>query len=92
MTKESMLSVAWNTTVQYMRGSSIAGLSHAANSRSVARAVYWLVIFAFGLGFTIQSLHALVRDFLGHPVVISSYLTTKHNIPYPAVTICNMNR
>ena len=39
--KMAVFSIAWGTTVKYMRGSSIAGLSHAANSRSVVRALYW---------------------------------------------------
>ncbi len=37
----ALLSIVWSTTVRYLRGSSIAGLSHAAKARSMARAAYW---------------------------------------------------
>ncbi len=33
--------IIWSTTVQYLRGSSIAGLSHAANAKSFIRIAYW---------------------------------------------------
>ena len=37
----SATSIMWGTTVRYMRESSIAGLSHAAKSKSFARTAYW---------------------------------------------------
>ncbi len=37
----SATSIVWGTTVRYMRESSIAGLSHAAKSKSFARTAYW---------------------------------------------------
>ncbi len=87
-----VLSIVWWTTVKYMKGSSIAGLSHAANSRSPTRAFYWLLIFVAGLALTVRSLYVLIDDFLEYPVITSSHLTTKPAVSFPAVTICNINR
>lgn len=86
------MGVAWTTSVRYMRRSSISGLSHAAKSRSTNRAAYWLAIFAVGMVFTAQSIHTLVSDFYEHPVVVSTYVTTRPNVTFPAITVCNLNR
>ncbi len=85
-------SIAWRTSVDYMKRSSIAGLSHAANSRSYVRSLYWLLVFVVGLALTVRSLANLVEEFLDYPVVTSSHLTTKPSVAFPAVTICNINR
>ncbi len=36
-----ILMIAWRTTVNYMKGSSVAGLCHAANAPSLGRIDYW---------------------------------------------------
>ncbi len=82
----------WQTTVRYMKGSSIAGLCHAANARSYIRGTYWLVIFVVGLVLTARSLVVLVDEFLQHPVVTSSELITREKVAFPAITMCNINR
>ncbi len=38
------LFVVWRTTVDYMKGSSIAGLTHAANAPTYLRSAYWCVL------------------------------------------------
>ena len=87
-----LLSVVWGTTVRYMKGSAIAGLSHAANSRSYTRAAYWLVIFVVMLAFTVRSLVVLLDEFFRHPVLTTSELVTRGEVPFPAITMCNNNR
>ena len=88
----SASSIAWRTTVRYMRGSFISGLSHAAKSRSHARALYWLVVFLAGLALTLRVLAVLINEFLDYPVVTSSEIATQSSVAFPAITICNLNR
>ncbi len=70
----------------------MAGLSHAAKAPSRARSLYWLALFLAGLVFTIRGMAALVQEFQGYPVVTSSKLTTRSSVPFPAITLCNLNR
>ena len=70
----------------------MAGLSHAAKAPSRARSLYWLALFLAGLVFTIRGMVALVQEFQGYPVVTSSKLITRSSVPFPAITLCNLNR
>ncbi len=89
----ALTTIIWSTTVHYLREfSSIAGLSHAAKAPSFARSVYWLSIFFLGLAFTIKGLVDIIDEFDDYPVVVNSKLTTRNEVPYPAVTVCNLNR
>ena len=84
--------IIWKTTVNYLKGSSLSGVSHAANSRSLVQCSYWLVIFTAGLVMTVMSIKDLMDDYYSYPVVTSSDLKHETSIYFPAVTVCNLNR
>ncbi len=44
-----VLGVAASTSREYLRGSAVAGLSHAAKAKSAPRRVYWYTSFYFRL-------------------------------------------
>ncbi|XP_040583485.1 epithelial sodium channel subunit gamma-like [Lepeophtheirus salmonis] len=71
---------------------SIAGLNHAVNSSSHLRRFAWLSIFFILMVFTFQTFLDTVLDFTSYPVLTSVNVTRKFNLPFPAVTICNLNR
>ena len=56
------------------------------------RSTYWLLIFLGLLGLTLYSLVLLIVDIYKYPVLTSNYMERSQGIPFPAVTVCNLNR
>ncbi len=58
----SLVELIWRTSVDFIRDySSIAGLTHAANGKSIGRSIYWIALFTVGLAFTLDQLIDLVN-------------------------------
>ncbi len=51
-----------------------------------------LFMFLTGLVLTLRGLYFLLDEIGRHPVVTSSKLTTRPAVPFPAFTVCNINR
>lgn len=84
--------LVWRTSSDYIRESSIAGLSHAAKSRNFLQWAYWMVIFTVGFGLTVRSIIDIIADFYTHPVSTISDLRHENSVTFPAITVCNLNR
>ena len=103
------------TLSQFLKDTSIPGLSHAARARSwiryvvkdilhpqilapthflwfLLRALYWLAILVAGTVFTVRGLVIIINDFLTYPSVTTNTFNTPPSVPFPAVTVCNLNR
>ena len=80
--KKDLLEFAANTTCH--------GISGVAQSKSV----FWRVVWALALlgagGFLISQCYALFVKYKAYPV--NTKIEVKHNpLPFPSVTICNLN-
>ena len=85
-------SVIWNITLSYGRESSIAGFNNACKAKSKIRSILWIAIFAI-LGFlTISQFVNVILDYYQYPVITNIDLSHKSSVPFPAVTVCNLNR
>lgn len=85
-------SVIWNITLSYGRESSIAGFNNAFKAKSRIRSVLWITIFAvLGIMTIVQFVNVIV-DYYQYPVITMIDLSHKPSVPFPAVTVCNLNR
>jgi hypothetical protein len=75
-----------------LRESSVAGLSHAVRAKHGWARAYWLVVFVVGMYYTVSSVVSLMQDYLTYPVVTAIDVTIRPALPFPSVTICNLNR
>ena len=71
---------------------SIAGLSNAAQRKSLAKKVYWSVLFVLGVFFTFEGLIENVISYYEYEVTTSTDLTHMSSVEFPAVSICNLNK
>ena len=90
--RKDLKSVASVTISNYLRRSAISGVSHAANSESYFRGVYWLIIFLTLFSFTARNVYIIMNDYYDFPIFTVATIKRKEEIPFPAVTICNQNR
>ena len=51
-----------------------------------------MTLFLGGLFLTLRGLFAIVEEAYEFPIVTSTQLTTKTSVPFPAITVCNINR
>ena len=85
-------SVIWNITLSYGRESSIAGFNNAFKAKSRIRSFLWITIFAvLGIMTIVQFVNVIV-DYYQYPVITMIDLSHKPSVPFPAVTVCNLNR
>ena len=75
-----------------IKESAVAGVSHAAKSKTYTQCLYWTLLFVAGLAFTIPGLAGVVRDYYDYQVTTKVKVKTADNATFPAVTICGLNR
>ena len=52
----------------------------------------WITIFAIlGIVTIVQFINVII-DYNQHPVITNIDLSHKQSVPFPAVTVCNLNR
>ena len=56
------------------------------------RALYWLAILVVGTAVTLRGLVIIIEDYLSRPSVTTNSYITPPSVPFPAVTVCNLNR
>ena len=72
--KKNLKAVASATVSNYLRRSAISGVSHAANSESYFRGVYWLIIFLTLFSFTARNVYVIVKDYYDFSEIFLNYL------------------
>ncbi|XP_076348636.1 degenerin-like protein unc-105 isoform X2 [Tachypleus tridentatus] len=70
--------------------SSVPGLANIANTGGIRR-ILWLLAFLILSGFTCNDLYNLFSDYLTYPVTVNIKVADSRLLPFPAVTICNLN-
>ena len=53
--------------------------------------VVWTLVFLTLFGVAINSLREIISDFINRPVDVVTKLERRSDIPFPAVTLCNLN-
>lgn len=71
--------------------SSVPGLREICHSDSCLRKIIWFVAFVL-LGFlALADIHNLLSEFYSYPVTVNVRLRESRKLPFPAVTVCNLN-
>ncbi|XP_074032749.1 pickpocket protein 28 [Leptinotarsa decemlineata] len=80
---------------QYCDKTTLHGLRYVGDaSLSVGERIFWLVSFCFAIGFAAYYITNIYHKWNSSPVIISfnPFDADLTSIPFPAVTICNMNQ
>ena len=72
--------------------SAVAGVSHAAKSKTYTQCLYWSILFMAGLVATIPALVDVVNKYYTYPVTTKVTVKAMDNATFPAVTVCGLNR
>ncbi len=70
---------------------SIGGLSQNFASKGLAK-LYWLILFLIGFYFTVSGLVSVLVEYSQHEVLTEITIGHNYEVPFPSVTICNVNR
>lgn len=71
--------------------SSVPGLREICHSDSFLRKIVWFIVFTL-LGFlALRDIHQLLSEFYNYPVTVDVRLRESRKLPFPAVTVCNLN-
>ena len=69
----------------------IHGVGHCVCSKSRSRRYVWLLIFLCGVGAWTYNVYLNFSKLLEHGVATKGSLRYTSSLPFPAVTICNIN-
>ena len=72
--------------------SSLAGISQYRISDNKISKICWILLYWFGLIFTLLLVEQSFRRYLSHPYVTKVERKNNFSSPFPSVTICNPNR
>lgn len=75
---------------KYSKESGVPGLSTIFNAKGTRRGV-WAIVFLVFVGLTIRDLIDMIKDYRQYPVTVSVRVTDSRVLPFPAVTVCNLN-
>ena len=70
--------------------SGVPGLSHIFATKGVRKGV-WAFVFILFVSLTIRDLIDMLKDYTQFPVSVSVRITDSRVLPFPAVTVCNLN-
>ena len=77
--------------VSLLRESQIPILSTIVASPSRVRKTLLTLVFSLLTYLTLRDLASIVSDYLSYPVTVSVLVTESRVLPFPAVTVCNLN-
>ena len=86
-----LLSVMGNVYGQLFRDSSIPGLSLIFATKSKTRKIILTIVFSILALLTVKDLYKIVIDYFHFPITVSVLVADSRVLPFPAVTICNLN-
>ncbi|XP_077984849.1 acid-sensing ion channel 2-like [Glandiceps talaboti] len=82
-----------NATIQdFAQKASISGMKYVGDKRSrIPRRCFWLLVVLTGAGVLIYQIVRCVSLYVTYPVSVDVNIRYAKDLPFPAVTICNMN-
>ncbi len=84
-----------NVTVKYLKETSIHGLKYfGEENRHVLEKIFWLVTIVFAWTMAGYLIYKVMYKWQKAPVLVSfdSRQVAVYEIPFPSLTICNMNK
>ncbi|XP_012268274.3 amiloride-sensitive sodium channel subunit gamma-like [Athalia rosae] len=82
----------WLTWHKYLGLTTIPGLQSVHNAQGKFFTLVWSILFTIGLACTIRDVYVNCLDYLAYPVTTAMNLKQATALPFPAVTVCNLNR
>ncbi|KAF7495560.1 Amiloride-sensitive sodium channel subunit gamma [Sarcoptes scabiei] len=70
--------------------SGVPGLSPIFNSTGL-RKLFWILVLLIFITLTVRDLYDLIEDFVQFPVTVNVRVADSRVLPFPAITICNLN-
>ncbi|KAK7503195.1 hypothetical protein BaRGS_00005460, partial [Batillaria attramentaria] len=79
--------------VFFCQHTSLHGASRVVSPElHIIKRILWLLLILTATGFAAYNVAQIVIDFMGHPVSTVVTVEYKDHLPFPAVTICNLNQ
>nr|XP_006815422.1 PREDICTED: acid-sensing ion channel 3-like [Saccoglossus kowalevskii] len=76
----------------FAQKSTISGMKYVSDKKSrIPRRCFWLLVVLTGAGFLVYQIVRSVNLYLDYPVNVDVKITYANDLPFPAITICNMN-
>ena len=82
----------WGTFLDWCTETSIAGLGKGVSSKSNLKKAYWIILFLIGTYYTILNVIVTFQDYFQFEVATDTSLSFEKSVPFPAISICNLNR
>lgn len=70
---------------------SLPGVRDIALSRSFLRRIFWIISFFFFGFLALRDISQLVSEYANYPITVDVRLRDSRRLPFPAVTVCNIN-
>lgn len=74
-----------------IKQSQIPGLSAIFGTSNVPRKTILILVFSLLTYLTLRDLESIVADYFRYPITVSVLVTEARVLPFPAVTVCNLN-
>ena len=87
----SLKSDLFETGKQYLKSTSIKGISKAAKTKSWLLMIIWIIGTFAGLGFAVFLVFTLTSAYFNYGTVIKITKCTECNPEFPDLTVCNLN-
>lgn len=71
--------------------SGVPGLSRIASSGTRFGKLFWTVVVFIFVALTVHDLIDLIEDYVQYPVTVNVRVADSRVLPFPAITICNLN-
>lgn len=77
--------------LKFMGYTSAHGIGRLADSKTIFWKIFWTLVCMGAVGMFIYQAYGLFELFLSRPVSTSVKISFEKKLPFPAVTICNLN-
>ena len=71
--------------------SSVPGVREICHSDGYFRKFIWLIAFVLFSVLALNDIQQLLSDFYSYPIIVDMRMRESRKLPFPAVTICNLN-
>lgn len=84
--------VLMKTWHQYLTITTIPGLQNIYHASGRLSSCMWTLLFVIGFACTVRDVYTTTTEYLSYPVITSMTMDQVVALPFPSVTVCNLNR
>jgi hypothetical protein len=77
---------------QYLTITTIPGLQNIYHASGRLSSYIWTLLFVIGFACTVRDVYTTTIEYLAYPVITSTTVDQVVALPFPSVTVCNLNR